>query len=107
MGNPILSAPKIPVNTSLSEIISYPLEIENNTFNITCVSMGNPHTVIFLNEMERYDLHHIGALIEHLNCSLKEQCRVCRNFISRPFKREFGSVERAKPSLVEPELVLR
>ena len=65
MGNPILSAPKIPVNTSLSEIISYPLEIENNTFNITCVSMGNPHTVIFLNEMERYDLHHIGALIEH------------------------------------------
>ena len=35
MGNPILSAPKIPVNTSLSEIISYPLEIENNTFNIT------------------------------------------------------------------------
>lgn len=65
MGNPILSAPKIPVNTSLSEIISYPLEIENNKFNITCVSMGNPHTVIFLNEMERYDLHHIGALIEH------------------------------------------
>ena len=65
MGNPILFVPKIPVNTSLSEIISYPLEIENNTFNITCVSMGNPHTVIFLNEMERYDLHHIGALIEH------------------------------------------
>ena len=26
---------------------------------------GKPHTVIFLNEMERYDLHHIGALIEH------------------------------------------
>ena len=27
--------------------------------------MGTPHTVIFLNEIERYDLHHIGALIEH------------------------------------------
>ena len=27
--------------------------------------MGNPHAVIFVDDMSRYDLHHIGALIEH------------------------------------------
>lgn len=27
--------------------------------------MGNPHAVIFLDGMDRYDLHHIGSLIEH------------------------------------------
>lgn len=65
MGEPILPASDIPVNLSLDKVVSYPLEIENHTFAITCVSMGNPHAVIFLDEMDRYDLHHIGALIEH------------------------------------------
>lgn len=65
MGEPILSALDIPVNLSISPVVSYPLEIEGNRFAITCVSMGNPHAVIFLDNMDRYDLHHIGALIEH------------------------------------------
>lgn len=65
MGEPILSAPEIPVNFSESPVIAHPLEVEGQTFAITCVSMGNPHAVIFLDEMERYDLHHIGSLIEH------------------------------------------
>ncbi|WP_272960053.1 diaminopimelate epimerase [Barnesiella viscericola] len=65
MGEPILSAPEIPVNLSESPVIAHPLEVEEQTFAITCVSMGNPHAVIFLDEMDRYDLHHIGSLIEH------------------------------------------
>lgn len=65
MGEPILSAPEIPVNFSESPVIAHPLEVEGQTFAITCVSMGNPHAVIFLDEMDRYDLHHIGSLIEH------------------------------------------
>lgn len=65
MGEPILSAPEIPVNLSESSVIAHPLEVEGQTFAITCVSMGNPHAVIFLDEMDRYDLHHIGSLIEH------------------------------------------
>ncbi|AHF11632.1 diaminopimelate epimerase [Barnesiella viscericola DSM 18177] len=65
MGEPILSAPEIPVNLSDSPVIAHPLEVEGETFAITCVSMGNPHAVIFLDGMDRYDLHHIGSLIEH------------------------------------------
>lgn len=65
MGEPILSAPDIPVNLSESPVIAHPLEVEGQTFAITCVSMGNPHAVIFLDGMDRYDLHHIGSLIEH------------------------------------------
>lgn len=65
MGEPILSAPDIPVNLSESPVVSQPLEIEGNRFAITCVSMGNPHAVIFLDDMDRYDLHHIGSQIEH------------------------------------------
>ena len=65
MGEPILSAPEIPVNLSDSPVIAHPLEVEGQTFAITCVSMGNPHAVIFLDGMDRYDLHHIGSLIEH------------------------------------------
>ena len=52
MGEPILSAPDIPVNLSESPVIAHPLEVEGQTFAITCVSMGNPHAVIFLDEME-------------------------------------------------------
>lgn len=65
MGEPILSAPEIPVNLSESPVVAHPLEVEGQTFAITCVSMGNPHVVIFLDGMDRYDLHHIGSLIEH------------------------------------------
>lgn len=65
MGEPILSAPEIPVNLPESPVVAHPLEVEGQTFAITCVSMGNPHTVIFLDGMDRYDLHHIGSLIEH------------------------------------------
>ena len=65
MGEPILSPQDIPVALPMSYVVSYPLEIENISFDITCVSMGNPHAVIFVDDMSRYDLHHIGALIEH------------------------------------------
>ncbi len=65
MGEPILSPQDIPVALPMSYVVSYPLEIENISFDVTCVSMGNPHAVIFVDDMSRYDLHHIGALIEH------------------------------------------
>ena len=65
MGEPILSASDIPVNLSINPVVAYPIEVGESTFAITCVSMGNPHAVIFLDDMNRYDLHRIGKLIEH------------------------------------------
>ncbi len=51
MGEPVLEAEKIPVTLrSAASVIDYPLEISDHVFKITCVSMGNPHAVIFIDE---------------------------------------------------------
>lgn len=51
MGEPILDPEKIPVNIkSANPIIDYPLKVKDREFIITCVSMGNPHAVIFPTE---------------------------------------------------------
>src|SRR5436190_2586045 len=45
MGEPILEGRKIPVDAD-GEIINRPLEIDGKTYDVTCVSMGNPHYVL-------------------------------------------------------------
>lgn len=63
MGKPILEASKIPVNLS-GMIIGYPLQIEELKFKITCVSMGNPHCVIFVKHVNNFPVTQYGPLIE-------------------------------------------
>lgn len=51
MGEPLLEAEKIPVNIkAAAPIVDYPLKVNDREFRITCISMGNPHAVVFLNE---------------------------------------------------------
>lgn len=51
MGKPILEATKVPVNVEdVDCVINYPLNIEGKEFDITTVSMGNPHCIIFTEE---------------------------------------------------------
>ncbi|GER93048.1 diaminopimelate epimerase [hot springs metagenome] len=66
MGEPILEPEKIPVAIeSPPPIIDYPLQIEEKNFKITCISMGNPHAVIFLNEeVSDFPVSTYGPLIE-------------------------------------------
>lgn len=63
MGVPILEGKDIPVNIS-GRVIDYPLEIQDRLFNITCVSMGNPHAVIFVKSVSGFPVSHYGPLIE-------------------------------------------
>jgi len=67
MGEPVLQADKIPVALeSAPPIIDYPLEVHDRVFNTTCVSMGNPHAVIFLDEEVRdFPASVYGPAIEH------------------------------------------
>jgi diaminopimelate epimerase len=69
MGKPIFEPKKIPVNLSLSKqdmIIDYPLQIKGRQFKITCISMGNPHAVIFLDEdVSDFPVTVYGPEIEH------------------------------------------
>ena len=63
MGKPILEGREIPVNLD-GRVVSKPLEILDKTFDITCVSMGNPHCVIFVDDVESFPLTKYGPLIE-------------------------------------------
>jgi diaminopimelate epimerase len=67
MGEPIFEPERIPVNIKSSPpIIDYPLRIKDREFKITCVSMGNPHAVIFLDEdISKFPVHVYGPEIEN------------------------------------------
>ncbi|MEK6777999.1 MAG: diaminopimelate epimerase [bacterium] len=63
MGVPILSGPKIPVNMD-GEIISEPIRLDKSDFLMTCVSMGNPHCVIKVPDVDTFPVEKIGPMIE-------------------------------------------
>ena len=50
MGSPILQAEKIPVAAQVDKVIMHPLTVEGKEYKITCVSMGNPHAVVFIDK---------------------------------------------------------
>lgn len=66
MGNPRLTRGEIPMTgTAEVKVISEPLNILHTTFKITCVSMGNPHCVIFVDDVESFQVEKYGPLIEN------------------------------------------
>ena len=65
MGSPILVSKLIPVDLDIEQVINYPLVINNQEYLITCVSMGNPHCVIFTDGIDYLDLESIGPLFEN------------------------------------------
>ncbi|MEK4487195.1 diaminopimelate epimerase [Psychrobacillus sp. FSL H8-0484] len=66
MGSPILDPPTIPVLVEEQEVlINYSLLIEDTPYSITTVSMGNPHCVIFSDDIESINLPIVGPKFEH------------------------------------------
>lgn len=65
MGSPILDPKSIPVDLDVEKVINYPLVVNNQEYLITCVSMGNPHCVIFTEGIDYLDLESIGPLFEN------------------------------------------
>ena len=63
MGAPILDGPRIPVAAE-GRVVDVPLSVGGETYRITCVSMGNPHCVIFLPGVESLPLADIGSRFE-------------------------------------------
>ena len=55
----------IPVNLPGDMIIGREVNISGRTYEISCVSMGNPHAVIFLDDVDIFELHKIGPQFEH------------------------------------------
>lgn len=65
MGHPILTAKEIPVIAESGQVIDAPIEVGGISYHMTCVSMGNPHAVVFVPDTESLALHEIGPLFEH------------------------------------------
>lgn len=66
MGQPILDAPRVPTTLlPAGPVVDHPLEIAGQTFRVTCVSMGNPHCVIFVDSATDELVSGIGPRIEH------------------------------------------
>lgn len=67
MDKAILKSSEVPVKSNLDTFINQPVDVNGTTYNITCVSMGNPHAVIFMpkNTIDNLDLEHIGKYFEN------------------------------------------
>ena len=66
MGKPILEAEKIPVALEGSRVIQHPLAIGGVEYKTTCVSMGNPHAVVFIDKKPaEFPVCEIGPLFEN------------------------------------------
>ncbi len=64
MGEPILEGRNIPVNAD-GKIMNYPLEVEGQKYSVFCVSMGNPHCVLYVDDPDQLDLERIGPSFEN------------------------------------------
>jgi len=67
MGAPRFAAQEVPVATEMEPpIVDMPLEVEGRTLAVTCLSMGNPHAVLFVDgPVEEYPLEDLGRKVEH------------------------------------------
>jgi len=66
MGKPRLTRAEIPMLGEPGEqVVNQPLNILHTTFQITCASMGNPHCVIFVDDVEGFQVDKYGPLIEN------------------------------------------
>ena len=65
MGAPILTAIQIPVVSEKEEVINEPLEVNGETYYITAVSMGNPHAIVYMTDVDHLDIEKIGPSFEN------------------------------------------
>ncbi|MCM1065024.1 MAG: diaminopimelate epimerase [Eubacterium sp.] len=76
MGSPVLEPEGIPVmlpkGTDISGkkdmVVNEPISINGTQYHMTCVSMGNPHAVIFMDDVRNLDLEQIGPDFENHTC---------------------------------------
>lgn len=65
MGSPILTPAQIPVIADEAEAVAVPILVDETEYQMTCVSMGNPHAVIFMDDIEHLEIEKIGPKFEH------------------------------------------
>ena len=67
MGKAILTPSEIPVTLDGDKVVNREITVEGKPYNVTCVSMGNPHCVVFQNNVDNFEIEKIGPVFEHLD----------------------------------------
>ncbi len=65
MGSPELIPDKIPVISDSKRVVDEPIEVDGTTYKMTCVSMGNPHCIVFVEDTASFPLETVGPLFEN------------------------------------------
>jgi diaminopimelate epimerase len=65
MGEPRLQRQQIPMLGPAGQVVNEPLEVDGKTFEITAVSMGNPHCVVFVDDPQQFEVASWGPRFEH------------------------------------------
>lgn len=65
MGKPELAADLIPIISEREQVIDEPIEVDGKEYHMTGVSMGNPHAVIYVDDVKGLDLEKIGPKFEN------------------------------------------
>ncbi len=68
MGNPILKPDLIPVTAQGEKVVDEPITVLGKEYRMTCVSMGNPHAVVFVDDVEAFPVNEIGPYFENHEC---------------------------------------
>ena len=96
MGEPILTPAEIPVIGEGQRLVAVPIVVDNQVYEMTCVSMGNPHAVVFIDGVDDLRLEEIGPKFEQherfpdrVNTEFAERLD-SRNFKMRVWERGSG-----------------
>lgn len=65
MGSPELVPDKIPVISDSKRVVDEPIEVGGTIYKMTCVSMGNPHCIVFVEDTASFPLETVGPLFEN------------------------------------------
>ncbi len=68
MGRPELTAAQIPVVAETEKVIDAPITVDGTEYHMTAVSMGNPHAVVCVDDVEHFPLETVGPKFEHHSC---------------------------------------
>ena len=64
MGEPVLTASQIPVVSENEKVIDEDIEVCGKVWKMTCVSMGNPHAVVFVDDVKNFEIEKYGPSFE-------------------------------------------
>lgn len=65
MGAPELTASLVPVKSEKEQAIDEPIRVQGHDYKMTCVSMGNPHAVVFMDDVDSLAIEEIGPFFEN------------------------------------------